>query len=310
MSSKTFLIDNLEILLTLNIDNCYIEILHNVSCNKYALIIDKMILDDIKVIPNYNQMFKILNSVFNKNDDLSHNIKINPNSIELFIKMNNIIEISFNLLIPKINSNDNIEIFKLQKKIIELENIIHNINKQLTNILNQNINYSIPEYINMVSNKQPLIISKIYKKIKLLYGYDIPDSFITNPNDYVIIKNYRHIDKILHNLDEFIIENIDDPECKLPNVKINIKKLIIKSNNKICERKKIINIGHQIDMYNFFDDNIEIEEIEIYNDSIRNISMYFEKIRGLKKVKIVNSPDLISLDVGLKKEYDFGIVYE
>ncbi len=313
---------NLDIILSLNDDNCYIEILDTVSFNRYSLSIDKLILDDIRVIPNHKQMFKILTSLFDNdddNDELNYSIKTNPKFIDLQININSLIETSFTLSIPKIKSDDNVEISKLHKDIIShkskinsLETIISNLNKQLAVFQSREFIYTIPEYYwqktygcgctsrcgcNQINYYICyLMMSSNIKKI-VLNNCNYQGCYLMSVDGkYIELKDYRHINKIKHNLDEFEIASCADPNYELPMMNINIRKIII--------------IG-KIQIGKFFDreEKMEVEEIEIQRDSVSNISLYFDKIRGLKTVKIVNSPNLKSGDVGLRRKYSFDIIY-
>ena len=319
MTTSRFNIDSLEIILSLNSDNCYIEILETAVFNKYALIIDKMIIDDIRTIPNIKQMFKILKTALENFDDDEQeetrlNININPSHILLTIKIITLIETEFNLKIPKIKVDDNIEINKLQKellnhknKILSLENIISKLQNDLKLLNEKEYIYTISEYNhqkvnlcgcdkcscggNMPHNRIRLLISErdnnIYLRCYEYNNYAITERGIT-------LYNYKNINKINHKLELFEIENTNTNPVILPAMKVNINKLVIKDKVILTE---------------FFNNNIQISIIEIHNDCIANISVYFDRIKGLKEIKIINSPNLRSNDVGLRKKYNFDIIY-
>jgi hypothetical protein len=154
MSYSTFSSDNFDIIISLNNDICYVEIINQISMAKYALSIDKMILADIKVIPNLKQLYKILTTCFDEEqDEVSYEIIPSDESINFITKIDSIIEYQFTLKIPAIKSDSDVELIKLQKKIVEQDKqlkqqqlLIQSLSLNIKELNEREYCYQIPQY--------------------------------------------------------------------------------------------------------------------------------------------------------------------
>ena len=299
-----------EIIVRREENECYIEILDITLYEKYSLKIDKMIMDDIRVIHNIDQMYKILTSINGEDRGIKTEIKKVKEKLEMRITIMAVVEINFVLIIPKYKS-EMVDMERLQQKVDYYEKKMNELNEKVNNfeIIIKKLNNKIEEMTegNKIKNDEyfytikdnngnsiSAVISSNYKKINA----SINTMYINNNIPIIKNININNIDivgQITHNLDELILSvNQNMP------VTLNMKKI----------KKLMIICYNDIDFGKLFKNIIEIEEIVICgSNNIDNISNYLGNVRGLKKIIINNCPKLANNDYKLRQEKRFIVEF-
>ena len=283
---NNFSFNNYLINIEFNINNIYLTISDNTNKENifnniiyFINITEQYLLEEIKFIKDFNEFYNILINLFSLNTDENIRFKIINNINDLLLSIN------IYLIELKLNFNFNL---KLEKKIIEIPQIINNNFINVFNNINE-LNKQIivlQSKLNKLENEPYYIIPKNYNyNYNSTYNYSPYNPIkLTYKNKHFYISQHKEYNKILKN--KFI--NIYYNNTPLLNNEFNI--LNINKNNEYKYNCKILanilikyDIKHLILnnirlLYSFNNIHIKKYEINIDKNFIKSLCDYNNSI--------------------------------